>query len=449
MKKIMMTLAAVLCCAMSTESVLAQTTDWNQYCTVTSQIKTLKEYSIDYMARDYNQDSLRAGLEAMFYDFKIIPPEPKWPENQFDTLTALLTFSDLYENELVRLNASKDIMELANEFVEYHAYGGSDSDGKDFTLPRGGKYEFRTYFDFLNIDKRDTLTVYDDPSLRVNGNFTVKTGDDFNISGFYNTGYPYDINSLTGDEYADVTIYKMETDSTGREAFKHRFPLHLKDEAHPLLAGWDSLFVNIIKPEIGPYIMRFETNWDAVATRDIPLSVEDTLRATITLDKDAYDFKTDKQATMHMTMDYGYPHIGFVNPDTIPTIRVTASLFKDIALTDTMFTDTLMFVCDTLATKDLRYAGDWTLDWTKIDASKLAQEDSIYYLKATIIFNGGEQYKTTIPLKVETTTTTIRSVAVLSSNDEDTYTLSGVRVNSHRPLATGIYLRKGKKIISK
>ena len=364
--------AAVLCCVMGTETILAQTTnEWNQICTVTSQVKTLKEYTIDFMGRDYNQDSLRAGLETMFYDFKIIPPEPKWPENQFDTLTALLTFSDLYEHEIVRLNASKDIMDIANQFIEYHAYDAFDSNGTNFTLPRGGKYEFRTYFDFLNIDKRDTVTVYDDPSLRVNGIFTVKTGDDLNISGYYNTGYPYDINSLTGEEYADVTIYKMETDSTGREAFKHRFPLHLKDEAYPLLAGWDSLFVNIIKPDIGPYIMRFETNWDAVPTRDIPLSVEDTLRATLTLDNDAYNFKTDKQATMHMTMDYGYPHIGFVQPDTIPTIRVTASLFKDAALTDTLFTDTLKLVSDTLATKDLRYAGDWTLDWTKIDASKL------------------------------------------------------------------------------
>lgn len=449
MKKILMTLAAVLCCTMSTESVLAQTTDWNRYCTLTSLIKTVREYSTDNPDRPYDQDSLRAGIEGITYELVIELPERKWPEEQFDTLSALCAFSDLYGRELFRLDASKDVMELVNVFVELHTYGGHDSSNRAFTLPRGGEYEFRTFFDFLNIDKRDTLTVYDDPSLRVNGTFTVKTGEDFNFAGFYNTGYPYDINSLTGEEYADVTIYKMETDSTGREAFKHRFPLHLKDEAHPLLAGWDSLFVNIIKPEIGPYIMRFETNWDAVATRDIPLSVEDTLRATITLDKDAYNFRTAKQATMHMTMDYGYPHIGFVKPDTIPTLRVTASLFKDKALTDTLFTDTLMFVNDTLATKDLRYAGDWALDWTKIDASKLAQEDSTYYLKATIIFNGNEQYKTTIPLKVETSATAIRSVAVLSSNDEDTYTLSGIRVNSHRPLAPGIYLRKGKKIIIK
>lgn len=449
MKKILLTLAAVLCCTMSTESVLAQTTDWNQYFTLTNQVKTIREYSIDNPDSPYDQDSLRAGQESMMYDFGMIPRNQDWPEAQPDTVTAFFSFSDLYGREINRLNATDDVKDVVEELVDFHAFNSTTSGSKSFTLPRGGEYEYWTLFDFLNIDKRDTLTVYDDPSLRVNGTFTVKTGSDFNIQGYYNTGYPYDINSLTGEEYADVTIYKMETDSTGREAFKHRFPLHLKDEAHPLLAGWDSLFVNIIKPEIGPYLMRFETNWDAVATRNIPLAVEDTLRATITIDKDAYNFKSAKQATMHMTMDYGYPHIGAVKPDTIPTIRVTASLFKDEAMSDTLFTDTLKLVSDTLATKDLRYVGDWTLDWTKIDASKLAQEDSIYYLKATVIFNANEQYKTTIPLKVESSATAIRSVAVLSSTDEDTYTLSGVRVNSHQPLAPGIYIRKGKKIIIK
>lgn len=444
-----MMLVAILCCAMSTESVLAQTIDWNQYFKLTDQVKTILEYSTDNPDSPYDQDSLRAGIETITYDFEINLTELKWPEAQPDTMTALYSFSDLYGRELVGMNATEDVKEIVEDLVDFHAYGGHSSSSKIFTLPRGGEYEFWTLFDFMNIDRRDTLTVYDDPSLRVNGTFAVKTGDDFNFAGYYNTGYPYDINSLTGEEYADVTIYKMETDTTGREAFKHRFQLHLKDEAHPLLAGWDSLFVNIIKPEIGPYIMRFETNWEAVATRDIPLSVEDTLRATITLDKDAYNFKTVQQATMHMTMDYGYPHIGAVKPDTIPTIRVTASLFRDKDLADTLFTDTLKLVSDTLSTKDLRYAGEWTLDWTIIDASKLAQEDSIYYLKATIIFNANEQYNTTIPLKVESSATAIRSVAVQSSNDEDSYTLSGVRVNSNQPLAPGIYIRKGKKIIIK
>ena len=449
MKKILLTIAAIYCCAMSTESVLAQTTDWNEYFTLTHQVKTIREYSIDNPDSPYDQDSLRAGQETMMYDFGMIPRNQGWPEAQPDTVTAFFSFSDLYGREINRLNATDDVKDVVEELVDFHAFNSTTSGSKSFTLPRGGEYEYWTLFDFLNIDKRDTVTVYDDPSLRVNGTFAVKTGEDFNFAGYYNTGYPYDINSLTGEEYADVTIYKMETDSTGREAFKHRFPLHLKDEAHPLLAGWDSLFVNIIKPEIGPYLMRFETNWDAVATRNIPLAVEDTLRATITLDKDAYNFKSAKQATMHMTMDYGYPHIGAVKPDTIPTIRVTASLFKDNAMSDTLFTDTLKLVSDTLATKDLRYAGDWTLDWTKIDVSKLAQEDSVYYLKATIVFNGNEQYNTTIPLRVETSETAIRSVTVLFSNDEETYTLSGVRVNSHQPLAPGIYIRKGKKIIIK
>ena len=446
MKKIIVALVAVYCSAMLPIKAGAQKTDWNKYCTLNSQVKTVREYFMDYPNLPYDQDSLRAGIETIIYYFEITLTEREWPESQLDTLTALFTFSDLYGRELVRLNASKEIMKCVNNFIKYHTYGSFDSNNKDYLLSQGGKYELRTIFDLLNIDRKDTVTIYDDPSLRVNGSFTIKTGDDFDIAGYYNTGYPYDINSLTGEEYADVTIYKMETDSTGRETFKHRFPLHLKDEAHPLLAGWDSLFVNIIKPEIGPYIMRFETNWDAVETRNISLSVEDTLRATITLDKDTYNFASDKQATMHMTMDYSYPYIHEMEPDTIPTIRVAASLFRDNSLTDMLFTDTLKLVSDTLSTKDLHYVSDWNLDWTKIDASELTPEDSTYYMKVSIIFNLSEQYNTIIPLRVDNSVTNIRSAAVWSSNDEETYTLDGIRVDTSKPLPRGIYIQKGKKI---
>ena len=154
-----------------------------------------------------------------------------------------------------------------------------------------------------------------------------------------------------------------------------------------------------------------------------------------------------------MTMDYGYPHIHFVSPDTVPTIRVTASLFKDVALTDTLFTDTLKLVNDTLATNDLRYAGDWVLDLTKIDASKLAQDDSIYYMKATIIFDGNEQYNVTIPVKVESNADAIRPTTVTLADNEGTYTLSGLQIenssSTQRRLPKGIYIRKGKKVIVK
>lgn len=315
-----------------------------------------------------------------------------------------------------------------------------------FSLERGGKYVYRTILDFIGIDKAETMTVYDDPSLRVKGIFTVKTGQDFNISGFYNTGYPYDINSLTGEEYADVTIYKMETESTGREAFKHRFSLHLKDETHPLLAGWDSLLVNIIKPEIGSYIMRFETNWDAVATRDIPLSVEDTLRANVALDKEVYDLASEKKARMTLTMDYRYPHIQPTESDPVPTIYVAATLLKDKEAKDFLMSDTLKLVSDTMAIKDLNYIGEWNLDLSKIDASKLTEGSSTYQLKVNIIFNNEQQYETFLPVDLKTIATGISHVTAPRTDNEPVFTLDGIRVDTSKPLPQGIYIQKGKKI---
>ncbi|MDO4197199.1 MAG: hypothetical protein Q4D33_13755, partial [Prevotellaceae bacterium] len=238
----------------------------------------------------------------------------------------------------------------------------------------------------------------------------------------------------------------METESTGREAFKHRFPLHLKDETHPLLAGWDSLLVNIEKPEIGHYMMRLETNWDGIATRDISLDVVDTLRASIALDKDAYDLASDKQATMHMTMDYGYPYIHEVEPDIIPTIRVAATLLKDKEATDFLMSDTLKLVSDTMAIKNLNYIGEWNLDLSKIDASKLTEGYSTYQLKVNIIFNNEKQYEKFLPVDLKAVATGISHVTAPRTDNEPVFTLDGIRVDTSKQLPQGIYIQKGKKI---
>ena len=168
---------------------------------------------------------------------------------------------------------------------------------------------------------------------------------------------------------------------------------------------------------------------------------------------------------MTMTMDYRYPHIGAVRPDVEPTIRVFATLFKDKELKDSLMTDSLILVSDTLATKDLHYKGDWDLDWTKIDAAKLAdieedvqpgeddpdsaEDDGTYQLKVTIHFNGSQQFKKVIPVAMTPVPVGISPATALRSDDEAIYTLSGLRVNTRHPLKSGIYVRKGKKIIGK
>lgn len=447
MKKKLMLMACVLAALTGSESALAQSTDLAPLFTLSSSVRTVKEFTIDYSGKSYAQDSLRSGIQNILCILKGTVSEPYWPTLNIDTLTAISTFNDLYGREVARLDASKDVFKIVKSFLKYHAYNCEDNANQNFSLEQGGEYVLHTVYDFIGIDRLDTVTVYDNPSLRIWGDLEVLTGQDLKVEATYNTGYPYDINRLTGEEYADMTLYRMETDSTGYELYKHRFPLHVKDLEHPLLAGIDSFVVNMEKPEIGLYRMRLETNMEGIDSRDILLRVKDTLRATVTLDKEAYNFKASQPATMHLTMDYGYPHIGITEPDTAPTIRVTAKLFKDEDLKDTLFTDSLLLVSDTLATKDLHYVGDWQLDWKKVDASKLAEDDTTYYLQVLISFNGEEQYTTTIPVGVESFSTAISTFSATLAYDESIYTLSGLRVNSPLPLKPGIYIRNGKKVI--
>lgn len=457
MKKYLLTFAAVVC---STMTAQAQTPDLRQFFSIDSlSFITIAKFTQDFAIEDYTGEKKYAGMQSIFCEIKepLIPElDGKTvitiPDIQLDTLTALFTLEDKYGREHFRANFSSEVLDQVNEYLEFESgYWGPDSSPymSSFSFERGGEYIFRTQFDFIGFDKQETITIYDEPSLRVIPDPVVRIGEDADIMAYFNTGYPYDINSLTGEEYAKVTIYKQLTDSTAAELFTQQYPLHLKDEAHPLVAGIDSLQLKFEKPELGDYLIRIETNWDAVETRDLFVSVQDTLRATVSLDKQTYDLTTDKNAQLHIKMDYGYPHVGAVKPDTIPTIRIAANLMNvDKEMTSTeIFADTLVLANDTLATKDLLYEGDWTLDLTKIDSSVLAEGDSTHF-QIAIIFNGGQQYETIIPVKLIPSATGITTVTE-QRTDDDIYTLNGIRISPNQQLPPGIYIRKGRKVIIK
>lgn len=457
MKKYLLTIAAIVCDAMGVE---AQTPDLRQFFSIdTVNFMTVAKYTHDFAIEDYTGENMQAGMQSISCELKgaYIPdtegePTIKIPDIRLDTLTALFTLQDTYGREHFRSNLSGEVLHEVNDYLAFEAgyYGESSFPFLiGFSFARGGEYIFRSQFDFIGFDKQEAVTIYDDPSLCVIPDPVVRIGEDADIMAYFNTGYPYDINSLTGEEYAKVNIYKQLTDSTVAELLAQQYPLHLKDESHPLVAGIDSLQLKLEKPELGDYLIRIESSWDAIETRDLFVSVQDTLRATVTLDKQTYDLATDKNAQLHIKMDYGYPHVAAVKPDTIPTIRIAANLIKaiDDSTTTKIFADTLVLVSDTLATKDLRCEGDWIFDLTKIEGSGLTEGDSTH-LQVAIIFNGGRQYETEIPLKLKPAATGITSVTE-QRTDDNIYTLNGIRISPHQQLPPGIYIRNGKKVIIK
>lgn len=444
-------LATVIAC-MAVLTASTQTVDLKRFFQVKNyQIGTSYRYTTDYNIAKNIWTDYRAGMQFVLFDFCGVQTDASIPDTQIETLSAWLTINDMYGREHFRTDSfSRKILDEVNEYLEFES-GNEDSTStpiiQSFNFERGGVYAYRTNIDFIDYDKRDTITIKDDPTLRISCNTVVKRGSDVNVMAFYNTGYPFDINSLTGNEYAKVTVYKHITDSTAAEMSTQQFQLHLKDEAHPLVAAIDTLDLRIQKPEPGAYTMRFESNWNAVKNRDLPISVQDTLRATVSLDKQTYNLSTDKKARLNLTMDYGYPHISAMKPDTIPTIRISAVIKESAQHGDTIFCDSLKMANDSLQTKDLLYKGDWELDLTQIDQSKLNGTSAEKQLHVTISFNGQKQYAAVLPVSIVSNATGIPRVSTSDQNDAPAYSINGTRVNPKHRLPAGIYIRGGKKMI--
>ena len=442
-------LATVIAC-MVVLTASTQTVDLKRFFQVKNTFKTSDRYTSDFISELYTDEGYRAGMQVLNFILIGLQTDCQIPDTQLDTLTALFTMNDMYGREHLRFDNSKEVLDDVNEYLACST-GNEDEDttthDQTIAFMRGGVYATHDYADFIDYDKRDTITIKDDPTLRISGNTAVKRGSDVNVMAFYNTGYPFDINSLKGNEWAKVTVYKHITDSTAAEMSTQQFQLHLKDEAHPLVAAIDTLDLRIQKPEPGAYTLRFESNWNAVKDRDLSISVQDTLRATVSLDKQTYNLATDKKARLNLAMDYGYPHISAVESDIIPTIRIYAAIKENEEKGDTLFCDSLKMANDSLQTKDLLYKGDWELDLTKIDQSKLNGTSSEKQLHVTIKFNGQQQYAAVLPVSILTNTTSITQVSTSEQEDDSVYSLNGMRINPKRKLPAGIYIRKGKKVI--
>ncbi len=447
-----MAFAAVICCAALTAST--QKTDLKKFFQIKDyKFLTFYKYTTDFNIEPYSGEEYRAGIQSITYTLFGIQTDEDIPDTPLDTLIAFFSMTDMYDKEHLRgnLSNSTDILEEVNEYLEYGA-GNDDVFScpifPTFAFVRGGVYAVRNYIDFIDYDRRDTITIKDDPSLRLRGNNVVKTGEDVQLMAYFNTGYPFAMNDLTGEEYAKVTVLKHSNDdSTLSEKSTDQYKLNLRDNYHPLIAGIDSVDIRLEKPELGKYTLHIETNYKHIKSRDILVSVQDTLRASVSLDKQTYVLATDKKARLGLTMDYGYPHISAVKPDVLPTIRISAVIKQGAEQGDTLFCDSLKMANDSLQTKDLAYKGDWELDLTKIDQSKLNDKEKQLYV--TIKFNNAQQYATTIPVSIQANATSINQVSATSENNEAVYTLGGVRVSQKRSLPAGIYIRGGKKIIVK
>lgn len=320
---------------------------------------------------------------------------------------------------------------------------------------RGGQYVYRTSIPCLDYLYEKTIDIIDEPTVRMKFG-DVKVGNYIQVKAVYNTGYPYDLNQFTGNETATLQLFALGKDEQGNptetEVAMTQKPLRLYRPDQPLVAAIDALQLNLCNPEPGEYRLKMSSNWNHKnANRDnILIVVSDTLRAQATMQKVSYVAGTDKSLKIHLKMNYGYPYIETSEGDANPTVRIKTSVLVPRGEDDAAESDTLVNM--TTPISDAAFA-DHPLDWENdIEMPALeAQEgapltETHMVAEVSVVFNGAEQFKTSIPFDYvpQSSTTAISKMSESNVTSTDTwYDLQG------RPATTsttsGIYIQNHQK----
>lgn len=422
----------------------------------------------DYIMQDYMGDSLRAGIITFAMPLYSGRPADQfiWPE----TAKGYLEFKDLYGHRLVYLDPS------VADFVEDNPYSLESYSSPSVTLSllRGGDYEYTRYMDFLGIDTKDTLRVYDDATIRYHQNYPA-IGDPLSIRVAANTGYPYADSLKTCSPVMDYDLIYIQPVSGHEEGDtidnwrSGKQTLNFNLNRYPTLAGTDTVQVYLDDPDIGDYWLHMKSDFkhhDKMAH----IQVVDTVRMELELEKDSLRKGIDTHASVKYSIDYRWPYVVPENGDTIPTVRFYATCYRDsLALSSA---DSL--ICDSL--RSLKTSADSIVADSIINANTireyyvndsliinvepytfLHEEGSFRFniehlpvnqvnsVEFTVRFNGEEKKRMPLDITLNQPVLEVEEIEADALATDDAYDLGGRKISDMN--RRGIYIRKGKKYI--
>lgn len=451
--------AAVLCCmTMSGQSVWAQD-DLKSIVTIsqeklfTSNLFEEDRTNISYDT--YEGDDLRTGVIVATIKLNADNEKDIEVKEPANTLFEV-SLSDPYGRVPFLTRDTKDIEKMVKTLKFVDLYTSTINKAQD--VVRGGQYVYRNYIPCIDYLYEETVEIKDEPTVRMKfGN--VKVGNDIEVKAVYNTGYPYDPSQFTGNEKATMCLFALGKDDQGNateiEVAMSQKTLRLYRPDQPLVAAMDALQLNLYTPEPGEYRLKMSSDWTHKnANRDdILIVVKDTLRASVSLEKQNYVAGTDKSVKLHMKMNYGYPYVQVVEPDKNPTVRIKTLILVPSEVDGVEKTDTLVNM--TTPIEDAAWA-DHPLNWEgDIETPALETQEGAplaetkMVAEVSVVFNDGEQFKTSIPFAFvpQSTPTAIRSLMDAGSSDETWYDLQGRPVTPST--AQGVYIHNHQKVVVK
>ena len=448
--------AAALCCmTMSSQSVWAQD-DLKSIVTVSQEklftSNLFEEDRTNISFETYEGEELHTGVIVASIKLSVDNEKNIEVKKPANTLFEV-SLSDPYGRIPFLTRDTKKIDEMVKTLKFTDFYTSIVNKAQD--VMRGGQYIYRNYIPCIDYLYEKMVEIKDEPTVRMKFG-DVKVGNDIQVKAVYNTGYPYDLNQFTGNETATLRLFALGKDEQGNptetEVAMTQKPLRLYRPDQPLVAAIDALQLNLCNPEPGEYRLKMSSDWNHKnANRDnILIVVSDTLRAQATMQKVSYVAGTDKSLKIHLKMNYGYPYIETSEGDANPTVRIKTSVLVPRGEDDAAESDTLVNM--TTPISDAAFA-DHPLDWENdIEMPALeAQEgapltETHMVAEVSVVFNGAEQFKTSIPFDYvpQSSTTAISKMSESNVTSTDTwYDLQG------RPATTsttsGIYIQNHQK----
>ncbi len=402
-------------------------------------------------APDYSTFPFWAG--AFDYSFGMgvfgerIPQGFSWP----DDMLVKMSVKDAYGKYIRDVDYSEDVKKMLQDALETDSVLYAQHTNLNIEL--GGKYIFNAYFNIMDWDKEIIQEIYDPASVRVYGEPQPRLGANADFNVYFNTGYPYDIASFTGNENVN---YRFEyTAPKGTESVlitSGNVPLNFAQSTTPLLAVRDSLHLFVEKPQIGYYRLFIDSDTWPEGNSNFTFTVGDTVRADATIDREVIDLDVDSEINTSAWVNYGFPYIPVVKPDndtteydTIPTVRFITTL-KYSANPDLAISDTVAIVDEAFADNDIDLSRNMKIRLDEIKRDSLSRYTP--FVNVEVSFNGKAVFDKNFPLTIVNTPSAIEEIsATLPESRRGIYNIMGMKIDvPFEQLPSGIYIVDGKKV---
>lgn len=228
-------------------------------------------------APSWDGKGLHVGVQSGGYELTsdVVERDFVAPESSSLVFQAI----DMYGDTAMSVT-TKAVQEYFTDLQDFGLAWGQNKDALILgsTIMRGGSYQINLSVVPDIFILTDTMDVKDEAGIRI-APFESKLGMDVDFLAHITTGYPYNPDTLTGNETLRWVVSRMNSDSTYTTILEGNKKLRLKDTAKPLLAGLDSMAFRLEKPRVGRYKIDFTSDFPA-ANITTAFDVQDTLRAT-------------------------------------------------------------------------------------------------------------------------------------------------------------------------